>query len=146
MRIDPKDFMADHSSKQRSSDDEQAGPGAVSSTAKVDHEQSTGLEDTTLNPGIPRPWHAPMTAVSFRLWRQILGLNPFKGSYFGLYKSLQSPGDRSTVIFGVLLAIAAGVPLPIIVRRDQLLCKNQSLAGWLTDCVLPRRASSLARS
>lgn len=55
-----------------------------------------------------------MTGLSAKLWRQILGLNPFKGSYFGLYGSVEDPKSRSLAALGILCAIAAGVPLPVI--------------------------------
>lgn len=77
-------------------------------------ESFTGLEDRTLDSAYPRPWHTPMTAVSVKLWRQFLGLNPFRGSYFGLYGSLQGIQEKIVVCCAVIFAIAAGVPLPII--------------------------------
>ncbi|KAK5169886.1 uncharacterized protein LTR77_005864 [Saxophila tyrrhenica] len=52
--------------------------------------------------------------MSLKLWKQILGLNPFKGSYFGLFRTLDSTRDQAIAYCGVLFAIAAGVPLPII--------------------------------
>lgn len=55
-----------------------------------------------------------MTALSKKAYAQILGLNPFKTSYIGLYGSLESSLDRTIAGAGVLFAIAAGTPLPII--------------------------------
>ncbi|KAI8936772.1 hypothetical protein NX059_006019 [Plenodomus lindquistii] len=46
--------------------------------------------------------------------RQILGLNPFKTSYFALYKCLDDAGSKTILALGIILAIAAGVPLPLI--------------------------------
>jgi ATP-binding cassette subfamily B (MDR/TAP) protein 1 len=46
--------------------------------------------------------------------RQILGLNPFRTSYFALYKPLDDYVSRLVLLFGVLLAVAAGLPLPLI--------------------------------
>jgi ATP-binding cassette subfamily B (MDR/TAP) protein 1 len=46
--------------------------------------------------------------------RQILGLNPFKTSYFELYKPLNDLESRAILFFGVVLAVAAGLPLPLI--------------------------------
>jgi hypothetical protein len=132
--------MADDSTKAtRRSDgydnDQRLSPPA----GDDDREQSTGLEDTTLNPGLPRPWHAPMTAVSFRLWRQILGLNPFKGSYFGLYHSLESTRDKLTALCAAVLAIAAGVPLPIIVsRRHKTTAVSMAKLVYSAGCHLRR--------
>jgi len=47
-------------------------------------------------------------------FRQILGLNPFKTSYFALFRPLKTSSARLLLFAAVLLAIAAGVPLPII--------------------------------
>lgn len=55
-----------------------------------------------------------MTGFSTKLWRQLLGLNPFKGSYFGLYGSIEDTRDRALAALGAICAIAAGIPLPII--------------------------------
>ncbi|KAF1921202.1 P-loop containing nucleoside triphosphate hydrolase protein [Ampelomyces quisqualis] len=46
--------------------------------------------------------------------KQILGLNPFKTSYFALYRPLDDFGSRTVLVLGVLLAMAAGIPLPLI--------------------------------
>ncbi|KAF2687161.1 leptomycin B resistance protein pmd1 [Lentithecium fluviatile CBS 122367] len=46
--------------------------------------------------------------------RQILGLNPFKTSYFTLYKPLQDFESRFILLSGLLLAVSAGLPLPLI--------------------------------
>lgn len=55
-----------------------------------------------------------MTGFSIKLWRQLLGLNPFRGSYFGLYGTIEDKRDRALASLGAICAIAAGVPLPII--------------------------------
>jgi ABC-type multidrug transport system fused ATPase/permease subunit len=47
-------------------------------------------------------------------FRRLAGLNPFKTTYFSLYDSLDSIFDRAVAWSGVLFAIAAGVPLPLI--------------------------------
>ncbi|KAI1665973.1 Leptomycin B resistance protein pmd1 [Pyrenophora tritici-repentis] len=56
------------------------------------------------------------TAVVFRqrFIRQILGLNPFKTSYFTLYRQLDDPSSKFILVLGVILAVLAGLPLPII--------------------------------
>lgn len=77
-------------------------------------QQYTGFEEPTLDPTHPRAWHSPMTGLSDKLWRQLLGLNPFKGSYFGLYGSIEDTRDKLLAVLGAGCAIAAGVPLPII--------------------------------
>jgi len=46
--------------------------------------------------------------------RQILGLNPFRTSYWSLYKTLTDFRSKSYLVLGTLLAIAAGMPLPLI--------------------------------
>lgn len=46
--------------------------------------------------------------------RQILGLNPFKTSYFALYRPLTDFQSRAILVTGLLLSVAAGVPLPLI--------------------------------
>lgn len=77
-------------------------------------QQYTGFEEPTLDPSHPRTWHSPMSGISVKLWRQLLGLNPLKGSYFGLYGSLEDTRSKSLVLLGAICAVAAGVPLPII--------------------------------
>jgi len=51
--------------------------------------------------------------IAFRqqFLRQILGLNPFKTSYFALYKALDDAQSRTILVLGILLAICAGIPL-----------------------------------
>ncbi|KAF1953665.1 P-loop containing nucleoside triphosphate hydrolase protein [Byssothecium circinans] len=46
--------------------------------------------------------------------RQILGLNPFKSSYLSLYRPLDDSQSRCILFLGFVLAVAAGVPLPLI--------------------------------
>lgn len=77
-------------------------------------EQLTEMVDTTMDPTRPRTYRTPITTAPLKIWRQILGLNPFKGSYFALFATLKHPGSRVAVALGVLFAVAAGVPLPII--------------------------------
>ncbi|KAL9053582.1 MAG: hypothetical protein Q9162_004679 [Coniocarpon cinnabarinum] len=47
-------------------------------------------------------------------WRQILGLNPFKTSYWSLYRSVDDWKTRCTLVAGIVCAAAAGIPLPLI--------------------------------
>lgn len=77
-------------------------------------DQYTGMADTTMDPARPRIQSTPLAAVSLKVWRQLLGLNPFKGSYFGLYATLNKPADRLVAILGAIFAVVAGIPLPII--------------------------------
>lgn len=46
--------------------------------------------------------------------RRLAGLNPFKTTYFALYDSLDTTADKLVAWTGVVAAIAAGVPLPVI--------------------------------
>jgi ABC-type multidrug transport system fused ATPase/permease subunit len=62
----------------------------------------------------PRPWHGELAAVRQNFIRQILGLNPFRTSYFALYRPLKDFRSRAILLAAVLLAMAAGVPLPLI--------------------------------
>lgn len=71
------------------------------------------FEETRLNPAQPREWHTPVAALSGKVYRQLLGLNPFKQGYLSLYGCL-SGRDKTVACGAVLFAIAAGVPLPII--------------------------------
>ena len=52
-----------------------------------------------------------VTAFRQRFIRQIFGLNPFKTSYFALYRPLNDAGSRGILALGILLAVAAGIPL-----------------------------------
>lgn len=46
--------------------------------------------------------------------RQVIGKNPFKGSYLKLYDPLDTFLDKGIALGSAFFAIAAGVPLPII--------------------------------
>ncbi|KAK0662165.1 Multidrug resistance protein 1 [Lasiodiplodia hormozganensis] len=72
------------------------------------------MDVTSLSTAQPRAWHAEIGGVSKIFFRRIAGLNPFKTSYFSLYRPLKSFQDRCILIAGVILGIAAGVPLPLI--------------------------------
>jgi len=61
-----------------------------------------------------QPQFTDLVAIRQTFVRQILGLNPFRTSYFTLYRSLDDSGSRLVLVLGILLAIAAGVPLPLI--------------------------------
>ncbi|GAB7361957.1 hypothetical protein MBLNU230_g1994t1 [Neophaeotheca triangularis] len=80
-------------------------------------EVGPGIDDTNAlgSSAHPRSWHAPAAqTLSKQLYRQILGFNPFKTSFLGLYRPLDTLVDRLIAVLGVVLAAAAGVPLPII--------------------------------
>ncbi|KAF1837016.1 P-loop containing nucleoside triphosphate hydrolase protein [Decorospora gaudefroyi] len=54
------------------------------------------------------------TVFRQRFIRQILGLNPFRTSYFTLYSQLDDAGSKGILALGVLLAVLAGLPIPLI--------------------------------
>jgi ATP-binding cassette subfamily B (MDR/TAP) protein 1 len=54
------------------------------------------------------------TVFRQRFIRQILGMNPFKTSYFTLYTQLDDAGSKAILGLGVILAVLAGLPLPLI--------------------------------
>lgn len=72
------------------------------------------IEDTTLDPAHPREWQPSVAALSGKVYKQLLGLNPFKSSFLSLYGSLENGRENATAAAGAILAIAAGVPLPIM--------------------------------
>ncbi|RMZ71731.1 ABC transporter [Pyrenophora seminiperda CCB06] len=61
----------------------------------------------------PQAFEAPVVFRQ-RFIHQILGLNPFKTSYFTLYRQLDDPSSKVILALGVILAILAGLPLPLI--------------------------------
>lgn len=83
---------------------------ARSMAAELDRD----LEITTLNNAQPRSWHVDFVTISRKLILQLLGRNPFKTSYFDLFRPVTSTRDRATLAAGIVFAIAAGVPLPVI--------------------------------
>lgn len=66
---------------------------------------------TTTQRQLP-PWE--LSLLSRKVLKQILGLNPFKTSYSALFRPLESFSSRCLLLAAVLLAVAAGAPLPII--------------------------------
>lgn len=72
------------------------------------------IADTTLDPAHPREWKPGNGALTKQVYQQLLGLNPFKSSFLSLYRNLETKSERGTAIVGVILAAAAGVPLPIM--------------------------------
>lgn len=61
-----------------------------------------------------QPQFQDIVAIRQAFLKQILGLNPFKTSYFALYRPLDDWRSRTILAMGVLLAMAAGIPLPLI--------------------------------
>lgn len=86
--------------------------GHVGISRATDYDRD--MEITTLNNAQPRSWHVDFVTISRKLFLQLLGRNPFKTSYFDLFRPIRSTKDRATLAAGVILAIAAGVPLPVI--------------------------------
>jgi ATP-binding cassette subfamily B (MDR/TAP) protein 1 len=82
------------------------------SMANIEAERN--FETTTLNSAQPRSWHTEFVFVSRKLIQQILGKNPFKSSYLDLFKLVNDAKSKAILWAGILLAIAAGTPLPII--------------------------------
>ncbi|KAL9622501.1 MAG: hypothetical protein Q9160_003177 [Pyrenula sp. 1 TL-2023] len=70
------------------------------------------LSISTINHAADRQTQIAVVPKSFL--RQIFGLNPFKTSYFALFRQLNDFTSRACLVCGTLLAIAAGVPLPVI--------------------------------
>lgn len=97
-------------------------PSRASQSRVSFHEPQPGLsfdrernvEVVTLNNAQPRAWHSDFSTVPRKVWRQLLGLNPFRTSYFSLFRPLRTAESRLTLGAACLLAVAAGVPLPVI--------------------------------
>ncbi|KAI9699955.1 MAG: hypothetical protein M1836_002489 [Candelina mexicana] len=72
------------------------------------------LDIASLTTHRPQGLQADLSRFPRSFFRQIFGLNPFKTSYFALYRPLTDIRSRLVLASGILLAIAAGTPLPII--------------------------------
>ncbi|KAI9716671.1 MAG: hypothetical protein M1812_005209 [Candelaria pacifica] len=72
------------------------------------------LDIASLTTNRPHGLQGDLSRFPRSLFRQIFGLNPFKTSYFALYGPLKDFKSRLVLAGGIVLAIAAGVPLPII--------------------------------
>lgn len=68
----------------------------------------------SLAPAQPHPWIQNVTKIRRQFISQILGLNPVKASYFALYRPVKDLETRVILLLGLVLAVAAGVPLPLI--------------------------------
>ncbi|KAK8194857.1 leptomycin B resistance protein pmd1 [Phyllosticta capitalensis] len=68
----------------------------------------------TISTAQPRAWHAEIGGFPRKVLRRITGKNPFKTSYFSLFRPLKSWQDKFILALGIISAIASGVPLPII--------------------------------
>lgn len=54
------------------------------------------------------------TVFRQRFIRQILGLNPFRTSYFTLYRQLDDVESKVILALAIILALLAGLPIPLI--------------------------------
>ncbi|KAK7530387.1 leptomycin B resistance protein pmd1 [Phyllosticta citribraziliensis] len=68
----------------------------------------------TISTAQPRAWHAEIGGFPQKVFRRITGSNPFKTSYFALFRPLKTFQDRFILFVGVCSALAAGAPLPVI--------------------------------
>ena len=82
--------------------------------SRTEAELRQGIADTTLDPAHPREIPTATTTLSKQVYRQLLGLNTFKSSFISLYRNLETTFEETVPVAGTILAIAAGVPLPII--------------------------------
>ncbi|KZF19679.1 leptomycin B resistance protein pmd1 [Xylona heveae TC161] len=82
--------------------------------AQERHQWRDDVDIASLSTAAPHRWHVESTSLPKNLFRQLLGLNPFKTSYFALFRPLTDWQSRFILLAGVLLAIAGGIPLPII--------------------------------
>lgn len=69
---------------------------------------------STLSPGQPRLWLTSFSTTSNRMLQRVFGWRPFRNSYFSLFQLSRSPTDRALLASGIIFAVAAGLPLPII--------------------------------
>ncbi|KAF4550873.1 ABC transporter-like protein 13 [Elsinoe fawcettii] len=88
------------------------GPDGRPSIAGLEIDNT--IELATINNPEPRPWHSQAASLSKNRFRQLFGRNPFKTSYFTLYRPMTRPRDRLAIFAAVVLAVLAGLPLPII--------------------------------
>ncbi len=72
------------------------------------------LDIASLTTNRPHGLQGDLSRFPRSFFRQIFGLNPFKTSYFALYRPLTDTKSRLVLAGGIILAIAAGIPLPII--------------------------------
>ncbi|KAI9798066.1 MAG: hypothetical protein M1833_004963 [Piccolia ochrophora] len=72
------------------------------------------LDIASLSTHRPAGWQTDVSSIPRHFIRQILGLNPFRTSYFALFRPLKDVRSRLLLAAGIVLAFAAGIPLPII--------------------------------
>lgn len=86
----------------------------VGGSIEIQRQIERDIELQTLNHAQPQPWHAAVITTSKHCLVQLASRNPLKSSYIALFRPLTSFNDRATLAAGFLLAVTAGVPLPII--------------------------------
>jgi ATP-binding cassette subfamily B (MDR/TAP) protein 1 len=101
--------LIDHSEDDDSSSQSHYIPDDVSRRRSIQWERHGEPSLATV-----QPQFQDIVAIRQAFLKQILGLNPFKTSYFALYRPLDDVRSRTILILGILLAMAAGVPLPLI--------------------------------
>lgn len=96
-------------------------PSQLQAEADVERTTSVFTSEPLPEPQVPAldaarvsTWRTPVTALSKKVFGQLLGTNPFKNSYLDLYDPLESKTHKAIAIGSAIFAIAAGVPLPII--------------------------------
>lgn len=62
----------------------------------------------------PLRWFQKTAVLPKRYISLMLGRNPFKTSYFSLYRPIKDWRSRCILLIAVVCSIAAGIPLPII--------------------------------
>lgn len=89
---------------------------AISARGARGIDRDLDIELETLNNVQPasRLWHLPVFAIPKKFIPRIFGKGPSKTSYLTLFRPLKSFNERATLCCGIFLAIAAGVPLPVI--------------------------------
>ncbi|OQO07882.1 hypothetical protein B0A48_06674 [Cryoendolithus antarcticus] len=84
-------------------------------SSATEHGIDNGFSAPTLDPGQPRDLKTVVGRLSSRVYKQLLGLDPFKASFPSLHRSnLSDRKTKSMATLGLIAAIAAGIPLPIM--------------------------------
>lgn len=91
------------------------GSGLIGQHVSIQsHGHISDRQESILDAAHPRDRQLPVAPLSGHFHRRRFGVKMFKSSYIALYKSLEYSSDRALVGLAVVLAVAAGVPLPII--------------------------------
>ncbi|QIW95154.1 hypothetical protein AMS68_000672 [Peltaster fructicola] len=76
--------------------------------------ETRALQDPVPDSARPREFSNAPQSLPARVRKQIIEFNPLKSPFLELYSDLEHIQDKTLAVVGALLAIAAGVPLPII--------------------------------